>query len=128
MITITLYKTIADLIDSAQRRGEDVVSYIDKMATDMALSEIPSTDVNRLELDNQIELTSNILDAWDKKYSGQMKNFVFALQKYVDDDYPLVNNFLRDNNEKVKTVFADISNTVGYPIDSDNIESDDPSG
>ena len=128
MISIDLYKTISDLINAAQARGEDIVSYIDQMEIDLANSEIPSVDIERQRLESQISATSNLLESRHNVYTTQMLNFVFKLQTYINNNYSSVNNFLADNNIKVKSIFADISNEVGFPIDSSNIEDVSPSG
>ena len=122
MITITTYKKISDFINDAQARGIDIVYYIDKMAVDLALSDIPSQDANRLRLESQITTTSNLLTNTDLLYTKQMKIFVGALQRDVDDGYSSVNDFLSDNDTKVGSTFASISAVVGFIIDPSNIE------
>ncbi len=117
-----IYKTIADLIDSSQVRGLDIVFYVDKMAVDLENSEIPSDDIERLRLESQIETTSNLLAQRHNVYTIQLLKLVEALQRYVDDNFISVNSFLSSNDIQVKSVFADISNEVGYLIDSSNIE------
>ncbi len=121
MIPEDVYQIIADLIDSAQLRGVDMVFYVDKMAVDIADSEIPAGDINRKRLEDQISKTSVVLNNNHNLYTVQMTSFVFRLQKYIDDTYPFINNYLSDNNIKLKAVFADISGTVGYPIDPSNL-------
>ncbi len=122
MITIIKYKRISDLINDIQVRGTDIVYYVDKMAVNIALSDIPSQDVNRLRLESQITTTSDLLTNTDLFYTRQMKIFVGALQRYVNDNYSSVNDFLSDNNTKVGRTFALISDVVGFTIDSSNIE------
>ena len=122
MITAEFYQTVSDLIDSSQLRGEDIVFYIDKMAVDLDNSEIGVDDKDREILDSQILITSDVMEKRHNTYTTQVLNFVFVLQQYIDNNYPLINNFLSDNDIKVKVVFADISLTVGYLIDPSNIE------
>ena len=122
MITAEFYQTVSNPIDSSQLRGEDIVFYIDKMAVDLNNSEILPDDKDREILDSQILITSDVMEKRHNTYTNQMLNFVFVLQQYVDNNYPLINNFLSDNDIKVKVVFADISLTVGYLIDPSNIE------
>lgn len=121
------YKRVADFIDSAQRRGDDVVFYVDKMATDLDNSEIPSTDNERLRLEEQISATSTLLSERHIAYTPAMLDFVFALQKYIEDTYGDVNEFLSLNGIKVKVIFAELSEEVGFPIWPENIEEDNPS-
>ena len=122
MISISRYKIIADLINNAQARGADMVSSVDQMTVDLDNSEIPSTDNDRKRLENQITSTSELLSSRHVLYTSQMLKFVMALQKYVNDEYPLVNNFLSDNDTKVGSTFALISAAVGFVIDPSNIE------
>ena len=122
MILITTYKRISDFINDTQVRGADIVYYVDKMGVDMALSDIPSQDSNRLRLESQIEVTSKLLTNTDLFYTRQMTIFVFSLQNYVKDNYSSVNNFLSDNDTKVGSTFALISAAVGFVIDPSNIE------
>jgi hypothetical protein len=119
---IVLYKEVADLIDSAQRRGSNIVSFVDQMAIDLNNSDIQAEELDRERLDKQIKATSDILTERHSRYTVYMRNFVFQLEKYTDDNYISVNQFLSSNSIKVKTVFADISEVVGFPIDPENIE------
>ena len=121
MISIQIYKIIADLIDRAQRRGADIVSNITQMATDLNNSEIPSDNLQKEVLEVQVGNTESLLNSREVIYTPSMLKFVKALQLYISNNYSSVNNFLSDNNTKVKTVFADLSETVGYLIDSSNI-------
>ena len=117
----TNYKEITDLINDAQERGSDIVFYIDKMIADLNSSEIPSTDIHREKLEEQINSTSNRLSLNNISYTTQLLNFVEALQGYITEEYGSVDEFLSDNKIKVKTTFADISEEVGYTILPSNI-------
>jgi len=116
------YKSVADLIDSAQRRGSDIIGYINQMRIDLEDSELNEEDIERQRLENQIATTYNILNARHNNYTSAIKTFVFNLQKFTEDNYGSVNNFLKEEDIQVKTVFADISMVVGYLIDIGNIE------
>lgn len=116
------YKPVVDLIDSAQRRGSNIIDYVGQMLIDLGESEINSEDVDRQRLESQISTTYDILNTRHNEYTSAIKNFVFKLQQYTEDSYGSVNDFLRDEGVQVKTVFADISRVVGFSIDSDNIE------
>lgn len=115
------YKTITDIISNAQDRGEDIVNYINNMTTDLSNSEINEESIDRKKLENQITVTSNVVNKRHNLYTEQLLTFVLKLQKYIDSNYISVNRFLRDNSIKVLQTFADISEEVGYPIDDDNI-------
>jgi hypothetical protein len=117
----SIYKPMTDLINDAQERGSDMVFFVDKMATDLDSSEIPSTDIHREKLDNQIISTSNKLRLNNINYTTQMLKFVGVLQRYITGKYGSVDTFLSDNDIKVKSTFADISERVGYPILPGNI-------
>jgi len=115
------YKTITDLIDSAQLRGADIVSFIDQMGIDLSNSEIPSGDINRERLESNINVVSNRLSSNNVSYTIQLLSFVVSLQKYITDKYGSVDDFLSDNSIKVKSTFAAISEAVGYIILPTNI-------
>lgn len=117
----TNYKEITDLINDAQERGSDIVSFVDKMITDLNNSEIPSTDIHREKLEAQINSTSDLLNLNNVSYTTQMLSFVEGLQRYITNKYGSVDTFLSDNKIKVKSIFADISETVGFPILFSNI-------
>jgi hypothetical protein len=117
----TNYKEISDLINDSQERGTDIVSFVDKMVTDLNSSEIPSTDIYREKLEAQINSTSYDLSLRNVNYIRQLLRFVGDLQKYITDQYVSVDTFLEENGIKVKSTFADISEAVGYPILPGNI-------
>jgi len=123
MILSERYKTIADLINNAQDRGSEVASHVLSMDTTLSNSEISALSIDRQRLEDQIDVTLDIMTKYHQDYTKQMTDFVYALQKYIDDNYTSVNDFLSDNNIKVLPVFADISRTVGYPIDAANIDT-----
>ena len=116
------YKIISDLIDSAQKRGTDIIGYINQMSLDLDDSEILEDEIERQRLDAQINATYEILTERHYDYTSKMKKLVFNLQEYIEEIYGDVNNFIRESDFQVKSIFADISGTVGYPIDADNIE------
>ena len=117
----SIYKLMTDLINDAQARGFDIVSFVDKMATDLDNSEILSTDIYREKLDDQISSTSDGLTLNNINYTIQMLKFVGDLQRYITSKYGSVDTFLENNSIKVKSIFANISEEVGYPILSKNI-------
>jgi len=110
------YKEITDNINDAWLRGSDIVSFVSKMGTDLSDSEIPSDDLNKMRLENQINATSNLLTSHNIYYTPQLIKFVSYLQKYITNKYVSVDTFLSENNIKVKSTFADISEASGYPI------------
>ncbi len=123
MILASRYKIIADLINNAQDRGREITRLVGNMNIYLSESEIFSTSTDRQRLESQIDVTLEVMTNFHQNYANLMKDFVFILQKYIDDNYSSVNDFLSDNSTQVKAVFADISQTVGYPIDAENIES-----
>jgi len=123
MIAPDRYKRIVDLINNAQDRGSDVVGYFSSMLDTLDDSEIVAGSTDRLRLEDQIEVTSEVMEGHHQQYARTMSDFVFVLQKYVTDTYGSVNDFLSDNNIQVLPVFADISEVVGFPIDAGNIEN-----
>ena len=122
MISANRYKIIADLINNAQDRGGDIITYFTNMINTLSDSEISENSIDRLKLEDQINATSDVMIILHQNYEDHMIEFVFVLQKYIDDNYSTVNDFLSDNNTQVLSVFAAISEAVGYPIDAANIE------
>ncbi len=122
MISIERYKTIADLINNAQDRGSDVVTHFSNMITTLSDSEILAASIDRQRLEDQIDATLDIMSVRHQSFARCMTDFVFILQKYVNDNYSSVNDFLSDNETKVLPVFADLSEVVGFLIDTLNIE------
>ena len=116
------YKIVADLINDAQARGPNIVGYVNQMSLDLDSSEILEDEIERQRLDAQINATYEILTERYSDYTSKMKKFVFNLQKYVEDNYEDINDFIRESDFQVKAIFADISSIIGYPIDDDNIE------
>lgn len=122
MISASRYKIIADLIDNAQTSGASVDGHLSNMTTTLSESEISSESVDRQRLEDQIDATSDTITNRQTLYTTYMVDFVKVLQKYIVDNYSSIDDFLSDNNTQVKSVFADISERVGYPIDAANIE------
>ena len=116
------YKNISDNINDAQKRGTDIVYFIDNMITNLGNSEIPPTDISRERLESNINTTSNRLSLNNVSYTIQLLKFVGNLQRYITESHGSVNEFLNNNNIKVKSTFAEISEEVGYPISPNHIE------
>ncbi len=117
-----IYKPLSDFINDSWARGESLAFYVDKMAIDLASSEIDSEDINRKRLESVISSTSVLLNNRHVDFTAQLLKFIFVLQKYVTDNYTSVNDFLSDNGIQVKPKFAEMSDTVGFPIGSSNVE------
>lgn len=116
------YKRISDLIDSAQLRGSEIVSHISNMEEDLSNSEVASDNVDKLRLSNTITRNQDTLRRRHEIKSREILNLVKNLQKYIVDNYNNVNTYLSSNNIKVLAMFAEISEEVGYPIESSNID------
>lgn len=122
MISPSLYKEIADLIDSAQSKGEKIVSEILNMKNILENSEIPSYDVDRQYLESTIDSTYNKMNSLHVQIDPKMLSFVAALQNHIAIYYGSLNDFLFNNGIVVKTYFASISEATGNIINSENIE------
>ena len=123
MISANRYKIIADLINNAQDRGSIAFGNLQDMSITLSSSEISEDSIDAQRLQDQILATSNVIYSQHQLFTNPMIDFVFSLQKYIEDNYSSVNDFLSDNSIKVLPVFADISESVGYLIDYDNIEN-----
>ncbi len=122
MISASRYKIIADLIDNAQTSGASVNGHLSNMTTTLSESEMSSDSIDRQRLEDQIDATSGTMTSRHTLYTTYVVDFVKVLQKYIVDNYSSIDDFLSDNNTQVKSVFADISEHVGYPIDAANVE------
>ena len=124
MIPIESYKEIADLINSSQERGQEIVAHFDQMREDIADSEVDDENIDKRWLYEEINRIYDEVDLFHNEYTSELFNFVKQLQIHVTTGYGSVNSFLRDNGETVFSIFADISNEVGYEIDADLILSE----
>jgi hypothetical protein len=117
------YITITDLLDSAQSRGALMVSALESMHDMLTSSELLSDDIDRQLLKDAIESAYDRINSSHNNYSPQILEVVRLLQQYITDVYGSVDIYLNDRGGKVKSVFADMSDTVGYSISDLHIES-----
>ena len=123
-IVVNTYKSIADLINNSQARGEDISLEMLQMRNDLDNSEVDDEDINKEWLYKEINRTYVDIEINHKVYSREIINFVSKLQNFITDNYNSVNDFIRNYEITVLPVFADISNLVGYPIDNDLVVSE----
>jgi hypothetical protein len=123
MINIDTYKIIANLIEEIQSSGEYISSSLYKSMTNFENNEVRSDNVDKERLFNELTRTYEDLTSRYSLYSKAILDFVEELQIHVRNEYGSVNNFLRDNGERVGPIFADISYEVGFEITGDLIES-----
>lgn len=117
------YQKVSDLIDSSQARGDDMYYYLLKMKDILENSEINNNDLDAKMLIASIDSTINIINDYHIEYSKEVLIFVRNLQKTILNkyNYKNINEFLENNMILVGNIFADISNSAGYPINSNNI-------
>ena len=121
MISSTLYKEIADLINDAQARGADIASNVYQMKTDLQNSEIHEDNIYRQLIENVVDSTYDVLNNRHNLYASEMLGFVSSLQRHVDNNYSSVNDFLQDNAIQVYSIFASVSEEAGFLINNENI-------
>lgn len=110
------YKEVADLIN-----------YMECDETVLEIRENRNMHINYLNdswrlLYNDINNTIRMINDHQLNYDVFMKKYVLSVQGFVSLNYSSVNDYLRDNNIKVHSIFAGWSSEVGYPIDSSNID------
>jgi len=127
MLNPNIYKQIADIINSAQAKGVNMLEEISTMSDHLSDSDVSADNINKQWLYNMIQNNYVIFNKNHGIYTPQMLNFVRSLQKYITEQYGSVNAYLKDNDTKVFPVFAAISAEVGYPINSENIDYGDGS-
>lgn len=121
LIKSTLYKQVADLIDSVQYRNTDMLNLHNHLALVIDDSEVDDNNIDKQWLYNTFinskETFNN--EHYITRYS--IKDIVREMQRHVQGIYGNVNNYLLDNNIRVYWTFASISAEVGFIIDDDNI-------
>lgn len=117
MIDINSYKKIADFINSSQKVGKNISSNIVQMRNDLDNSEVDDNNIHKKMLYNEINKVYDVINVVHNNYNKELLYLVKQLQLYIVNNYGSVNKFLEDNSESVFQYFADISETVGYPID-----------
>jgi len=121
MIKPEEYKSLADDLGNARGDAEKAFRLLQTMQGHLSDSEIDADEMNKIALRNSIELTYFIVVDRYFNPNAEMKSFVTALQSHVAQQFVSVNTFLKDNKIKVSQEFADISATVGFNIDLENI-------
>ena len=101
VISSTLYKQIADTIDSVQYRNVDILDLFDTLAEDINNSEVDSENVDKDWLYNSLINNRTVFFNDHYTFNYMTKNFVKALQQHVVDNYGNLNNYLLDNNIQV---------------------------
>lgn len=94
------------------------------MREDLDNSEVSDANIDKRWLYEEVNRVYDEVDLYHNEYTPELYKFVSQLQLYVTNQYGSVNNFLRENGETVFSIFADISNEVGYEIDADLIMSE----
>jgi len=121
MIKPEEYKVIADHLGGARADSEKAFRLLKAMQGHLSDSEIDTDEINKIVLRNSIELAYFIVVDRYFNPHAEMKSFVTALQSHVAQQFNSVNTFLKDSGIKVSQEFADISATVGFNIDLENI-------
>tara|TARA_Y100000310_G_scaffold345772_1_gene469654 strand:+ start:11006 stop:11374 length:369 start_codon:yes stop_codon:yes gene_type:complete len=121
VIKPTEYKTLADDLGNARGDAEKAFRLLQAMQGHLSDSEIDIDEVNKIALRNSIELAYFVVVDRYFNPHAEMKSFVTALQSHVTQQFGSVNTFLKDNKIQVLQEFADISATVGFNIDLENI-------
>ena len=121
LILPSLYKTIADTVDSIQVKTVNISDNLTTVLNDLYASEVDKTDKDKLWLYNGILQDQKLINQNQADTNNRLLDFVRALQDHVTKQYGDVNNYLSNNNIRVYQTFADVSEIVGYPILSNNI-------
>ena len=119
---IITYKTISDNIGAIYAPRTNIINDLNSMADHLWRSNVSINNIDKKWLYNII--TSNASSSFYDNYfliNKELSNFVLSLQRYVTNTYGSVNIFLKDNDIKVLSSFAAISEVLGYPIDTENI-------
>jgi hypothetical protein len=91
---IDTYIAIADLLDSAQARGEYMTTSLENMHDVLTSSEILSDDIDGQSLAHSIESAYDKIYSIHENYSFQILDVVRILQKYITETYGSVDAYL----------------------------------
>ena len=121
-LSASSYKIIADYLGNIQNYGEDIRDHVGTARDYLDNNRVSDSDFQKIRLSNILQNLYKDLDNQHTQITTEMKTFVVNLQNYIISSYGDINQFLRDNDTKVNANFASLSDTIGFSIDSDNIE------
>ena len=121
-LSASSYKIIADYLGNIQNYGEDIRDHVGTARDYLDNNRVSNSDFQKIRLSNILQNLYKDLDNQHTQITTEMKTFVVNLQNYIISSYGDINQFLQDNDTKVNTNFASLSDTIGFTIDSDNIE------
>jgi len=121
-LSASSYKIIADYLGNIQAYGEDIRDHVGTARDYLDNNRVSDSDFQKIRLSNILQNLYKDLDNQHTEITTEMKTFVVNLQNYIIASYGDINQFLRDNDTKVNANFASLSDTIGFSIDSDNIE------
>jgi hypothetical protein len=116
MIEASIYKQITDLIGQSYKNGTDIVEEIDAAVVDLNSSETSANNIDKQWLLNALGSTSTSLNKKHVLYSPELTKLVTVLQQHIVNNYGSIDSFLEDNEIIVSTIFASISEDLGFPI------------
>ena len=123
MISKETYKRIEEIITDSVSKGTDIIYNFDNMTYYMGNSDLLENSIDKQKLQKYILSTKDIVDTYQNKNNSSLYKFVSVLQGHIVNNYSSLNSFLYDNSIQVSSSFAEISNNLGYEIESYNIEN-----
>jgi len=121
MISTTEYKSISDDLGEAHTQGFFMSDNMFDMSNSLSAAQV-ETGFNRTQLSAFIEETYYLTTDNHRTARKEILDVVRLLQGLIIDENGDVNQYLVDNNLKVRQDFADLSEIVGFSINSENIE------
>lgn len=121
-LTPSSYKQIADYLGLIQSYGEDMRDHVGIAKDYLDNNEVPNNNDSKVLFSNTLQDLYNSIESRHYDITSEMANFVVKLQNYIIDVYGDINEFLSSNNTMVNIYFAELSEELGFPIDSSNIE------
>jgi hypothetical protein len=117
------YQIIADNINSAQSRGDAMITLTETMEVNWANSEVDDDNIDKIFVSNSIINNRDLLSRKHVSVSNKLLTFIIELQKQASAGFDDINSYLSANSIIVGQTFADLSEDVGFSINSSNIRS-----
>ena len=116
------YVEAEDLITSAQNRNGEVLNLYDIIISEIDTSLLSDTKGIKTWMTESYQIGKSTSEVDNFHYNEKIIPFVGMLQELVLVRYDILDDFYEEQGITVSQVFADLSETAGYPISPQYIE------